>query len=315
MQAKDLALLLEGRFFKDDVLLKSLAPLYCADVGDLSIAAWPKDTRLQKKTKSSCIIASFDWAAQYLDEVPCAVIAVEDLAQAFFKLKKLQQDGIFLPFAPVRERIIENSAFIDKNAIIKKAIIKKGVIIEAFCIINDDVIIEEEAVIKAGAIINGPSRIGPGTVVGHQSVIGKEAFAPLFSINLPSLGGVLLGPEVKIGALCTVDRALIKHTKIMDRTHLDNMVHCGHDSFIGSDVAIAAQSGLAGFVQIGNGVSIGGQAGIAPQVVVGNHARVSAKSFAHRDVMDFAICSGNPGMPHMQYLRAYARDKRYNKGV
>jgi UDP-3-O-[3-hydroxymyristoyl] glucosamine N-acyltransferase len=127
---------------------------------------------------------------------------------------------------------------------------------------------------------------------------------------LPSLGAVLIEDGASIGALCSIAKALIGVTTIGEASQLDNMVHCGHDAVIGKNVVIAAQSGLAGFAQIGDGVTIGGQSGVAPHVVIEHSARLSGKSFAHKDIRAFEIWSGNPSLPHALYLRDYARAKR-----
>ena len=84
----------------------------------------------------------------------------------------------------------------------------------------------------------------------------------------------------------------------------------GHDSDLAPKVVIAAQTGLAGFVQIGEGATLGGQAGVAPHVVIGAYARVSAKTLVHKTLKSYEICSGNPGLPHELYLSAYKKNTR-----
>lgn len=297
----------------EDVELFRLAPLYCATNDDMSIALWPKDTRLAKKTKARCLIASLDWAADYTDEIPCSLIAVSDFLLVFKTLSFLQKDTFFRPFDPVATRFIDQRAIISAKAHIGRAHIASDAFIEGNAFIGDDVVIEEGVIISAGAVIHGPSHIGRLSRIGSNSVIGTAAFVPYLGHTLASLGGVIIGPNVELGALCTVDRGLVGITRIMDKSRIDNMVHVGHDVFIGSDVAVAAQSGFAGFAQVHDGVSIGGQSGVGPQVVIGKGARLSGKSFAHSDIKPFELWSGNPALPHDRYLRAYARDKRYKK--
>ena len=92
----------------------------------------------------------------------------------------------------------------------------------------------------------------------------------------------MLENNIRIGALCTVDRGLIGATLIKNNCLIDNHVHIGHDVELSAKVVIAAQTGLAGFVQIGEGATLGGQTGVAPHVVIGAYARVSAKTLVHR---------------------------------
>ncbi|HXW60674.1 MAG TPA: hypothetical protein VEK06_03955, partial [Myxococcota bacterium] len=240
---------------------------------------------------------------------------VDDFTSVFNTLSLLQQQqGLFLPQERVRG-FIDPSAQISPKTHVGRAYIAGGVIIHTGAYIDDDVFIDEGAVINPGVVIHGPSHIGRYSIIGSNSVIGSKAFVPYKEKTLESLGGTFIGEEVEIGALCTIDRGLIGNTRIMNKSRLDNMVHCGHDAYVGRDVAIAAQSGLAGFAKLCDGVSVGGQSGVGPQVVIGTGARLSGKSFAHRDIKSWEIWSGNPALPHSQYLRAYARDKRYKKGL
>lgn len=294
----------------DDILIEKLAPLYCANEGDLSVVAWSKDTRLAKNTRASCLLVPISWAADYADEINASMIVVDDLNGAFLALARLQREGLLLPLKRVNEKALHPSCNISPNAFVGRAQIAQGVFIAPGAFIGNDVILEEEVYVSPGAVIQGPTRIGPRSKIGSNSVIGGAAFS-----EFNSLGGVKLGAEVELGALCTVDRGLLGLTSIMDKSRLDNMVHCGHDVFIGKDVIIAAQSALAGFAQVHDGASIGGKSGVAPQVVIGKGARLSAVSFAHCDIKDLEIWSGNPSLPHSQYLRAYARDKRYKSGT
>jgi UDP-3-O-[3-hydroxymyristoyl] glucosamine N-acyltransferase len=149
--------------------------------------------------------------------------------------------------------------------------------------------------------------------IGANSVIGSPGFIPFGVVHarcLPCFGSVHIDEGVRIGALCTIDRGFLGVTRIGSNTLIDNMVHVGHDVDIGAGVIIAAQTGIAGFVRIGDRATLGGQVGIKPHATVGTGARVSGKSLVHCDIENDAIWSGNPSLPHAQYLRAYGQLKR-----
>jgi UDP-3-O-[3-hydroxymyristoyl] glucosamine N-acyltransferase len=310
MFARELSSLMGGRLIGEDVQLLGLAPLYGATSSDLSFMAWPKDGRLAKKTSAGAIIAPSDWVAEYADECQSALIAVGDIAKSFAVLADLQSRDLFKPWPRVISQKISPGATLCKSARVGLACIGDQTKIGSFSMIGDDVVIGQGSIIGSHVVIEGPARIGDNCVIGSSSVIGAEAFVPLFSAMLPSLGGVLIENDVSLGALCSVAKGLIGQTTIRQECRLDNMVHCGHDVIIGRGVAIAAQSGLAGFVQVGDGVSIGGQSGVAPHVVIEHSARLSGKSFAHKNMGAFEVWSGNPSLPHALYLREYARAKR-----
>lgn len=310
MRASEIASLTDGRLLGDDVLLKRLSPLYCAQEGDLSLVAWPKDTKLARKTKASCLLAPLSWVADYADEIEVTLIAIDTMDEAFKALANLQAQGFLVALERVVNRFIDTRATVAPSAFVGRAHVAARVSIGPNAFIGDDVVLEEDVEVYPGAVVHGPTRIGERSKIGSNSVIGFAPFVPLHGESLSPLGGVEIAHDVELGALCTVDRGLLGLTRIMERSRLDNMVHCGHDVFIGSDVVIAGQSGLAGFAQVGSGATIGGQAGVGPQIVIGEGARLSGKSFAHSDIGALEIWSGNPSLPHAHYLRAYGKARR-----
>jgi UDP-3-O-[3-hydroxymyristoyl] glucosamine N-acyltransferase len=298
MLASELALRLNGRLLGDDLELYSLKALHQALKTDLSFLLAPTELHLAKKSQAGLIIMSIDCAADYLDELLCAVIAVEDLFLAFGLLRDLQLSGHFVADL-VAHTSIHKTAKIHKSAHIGKAII------------------EAQVQIAENAVIADHVRIAEGSIIGPNTVIGQEAFAPFginTSQNLPSLGSVLIGKNTRIAALCSIDRGLISATALGENCLVDNMVHIGHDVEIGDDVLIAAQSGIAGFARLDRAVVLGGQVGIAPYVHIGAYARISGKSGVHCDIPSYQIWSGNPSMPHKQYLKASAQIKRQARG-
>ena len=96
--------------------------------------------------------------------------------------------------------------------------------------------------------------------------------------KMQSCGNVIIEDFVEIGAGCTIDRGVTATTKIGTGTKMDNMVHVGHDSDIGTNCLIAAQVGIAGAVKIENGVTLWGQVGVSKTLTIGANAVVLAQS-------------------------------------
>lgn len=303
-----------GRLLGDDGFATGIKPLYAACPQDLSVLAWPKDIRLAKITKASAIIISSDWAADYADEIAASLIVIDDLPRAFACLFELLSRGMFGP-PPIAEARVHSRALIASSAHIGAAQIGASSIIGHHVVIEDDVMIGSHCLIGPHVVVHRGSRIGDHCVLGAHTTIASGAFAPYGDLKpqiLSSLGNVKIGNHVSIGASCTIDRGLLGTTSIGDYCKLDSQVHIGHDAQLEREVMMAAQSGLAGFVRIGTKVTIGGQAGVGPHVQIGCSARVSAKTFVHKNLKSFAICSGNPGLPHELYLKAY-KQKLINK--
>ncbi len=176
--------------------------------------------------------------------------------------------------------------------------------------IYPDVRIGDDTVLHANCVIHERSRIGNRCVINSGTTIGAEGFGfvPTATgwFKMQQSGYTILADQVEIGCNSCVDRAAVGDTKIGRDTKIDNLVHIGHGSEIGSNCAIAAQVGLVGGVKIGNQVLLGGQVGIANKITVGDGAIASPKSGLHSDVLPGTIVSGYPAVPHKTWLKASA---------
>lgn len=307
MLASDIARMINGRLIGDDVCCTRLAPLFQANLDDLTILAWPHDIRLAKKNTYAAIIMPMDWAADYLIDINKTVIVVDDLLRVFSALESYIRNTFKIP-----EKSIAPSVQIHPSASVGRAEISEHSLIHPQVRIEDGVRVGKGCRIEAGVVIHGTAQIGNNVVIGANSVIGSEAFVP-FGVNavlLPSLGSVTIEDNVHIGALCSIARGVIGQTWIKKNTLLDNMVHVGHDTVIGENVVIAAQTALAGFVEIGDQATLGGQVGVVPHTRVGRGARLSGKSLVRGVIGEHEIWSGNPSFPHKIYLKEYAKTLR-----
>jgi len=68
--------------------------------------------------------------------------------------------------------------------------------------------------------------------------------------KIQQLGIVQIDDDVEIGANTTVDRARFGRTWIQQGVKIDNLVQIAHNVVIGKNTVIAAQTGIAGSVQI-----------------------------------------------------------------
>ena len=65
-------------------------------------------------------------------------------------------------------------------------------------------------------------------------------------VRIASLGTVVIGDDVEIGANTSIDRGTIAATRIGNGTKIDNQVQIGHNVTIGENCMICGRAGIAG---------------------------------------------------------------------
>jgi UDP-3-O-[3-hydroxymyristoyl] glucosamine N-acyltransferase len=192
--------------------------------------------------------------------------------------------------------------------------------------------------VGAGAAIGAGCTIHPGVVIGDRvtlgdrvivhpnAVIGADGFsflpvrtldAPSGSAGLPtrihSLGTVIIGDDVEIGAGTTIDRATLRATRIGRGTKIDNQVQIGHNVTIGEACLIAGKVGIAGSAVIGDRVLIAGACALADHVKVGSDAVVMAMSGVGMDVKPGEVVLGIPAIATEEWKRRYMQVARLKR--
>ncbi|MEM6372669.1 MAG: UDP-3-O-(3-hydroxymyristoyl)glucosamine N-acyltransferase [Pseudomonadota bacterium] len=128
--------------------------------------------------------------------------------------------------------------------------------------------------------------------------------------RIASLGAVVIGDDVEVGANSTVDNGTIRATRIGDRTKIDSLVQIGHNVILGHDVLVCAQAGVAGSAVVGNLVVIGGQAGIADNISVGDRVVVGAASVVLSSVPPGKAMLGYPATEMKTQISMYKSLRR-----
>ena len=88
--------------------------------------------------------------------------------------------------------------------------------------------------------------------------------------RIHSLGHVVLGDDVEMGANSCIDKGTIRATTVGNRTKIDNLVHLGHNVTAGEDCLFCALVGIAGSTQVGDRVVLGGQVGVTDNIFIGD---------------------------------------------
>jgi UDP-3-O-[3-hydroxymyristoyl] glucosamine N-acyltransferase len=197
---------------------------------------------------------------------------------------------------------IHPSAVVDSSAAIgERSAIGPFVQIGAGARIGPRAVVLGQASIGAGVSIGADALIHPGVRIGDRVEIGDRVIlhnnasigADGFSFAIPgpgeppppgqppiqriaSLGTVVIGDDVEVGANSCIDRGTIEATRIGSGSKIDNLVMIGHNNRIGRSCLIAGRVGISGSCRIGDGVILAGGVGIADHVTIGDGAVVLA---------------------------------------
>lgn len=235
--------------------------IHVVENGDIVFVDHPKYYSKALESKASVVLIN--------KEVECpegkALLVSDDPFRDFNKLSKY-----FNPFKSALNSI-SKTASIGQNTVIQPNVfIGNNVSIGDNCTIHPNVIIYDDCIIGNNVIIHA------GTSIGADAFYYKKR--PEGYDKLLSSGSVLIEDNVDIGALCTIDRGVTANTTIKKGTKIDNQVQIGHDTIVGNNCLIAAQTGVAGCVIIEDNVILWGQVGISSGVKIGKGAVLLGKS-------------------------------------
>jgi UDP-3-O-[3-hydroxymyristoyl] glucosamine N-acyltransferase len=222
--------------------------------------------------------------------------------------------------------LVDPTAQLGRNAAVgpfvtigARAVIGDNARIASHCSIAEDARIGDDALLYSGVRVGARVKIGHGFICQPNTVIGADGFSYVTPkpgaieeakasgtiselgktqgfVRINSLGTVVLGDRVEMGANCTIDRGTIANTEIGDGTKLDNQVQVGHNVKVGKNCLLCGQVGIAGSTVIGDRVVLGGQVGVADHLTVASDVVVAGKSGISSNVPPGRVMMGNPAM-------------------
>ena len=173
-----------------------------------------------------------------------------------------------------------------------------------------------DVLIHPGVRIGERVEIGDRAIIQHNASIGADGFS--FAIPEPgaapppgqpriqriaSLGTVILGEDVEVGANSCIDRGTIEATTIGKGTKIDNLVMIAHNTQIGQGCLIAGRVGISGSCRIGDRVILAGGVGLADHLRIGDDAVILAGAqVGGSRVAPGAVVIGMPAIPRDRFL-------------
>ncbi|MDO5611272.1 MAG: UDP-3-O-(3-hydroxymyristoyl)glucosamine N-acyltransferase, partial [Pseudomonadota bacterium] len=161
-------------------------------------------------------------------------------------------------------------------------------------------------------------RIGQRVRIHPGAVIGADGFGLAMEagrwLNVPQLGGVVIGDDCEIGANTCIDRGALEDTVLEEDVRLDNQIQIGHNVHIGAHTAMAGCSAAAGSAKIGRYCLIGGAAGVLGHLEICDQVMVTAMSLVTHSIREPGeYSSGTPLMDNRAWRKSAARFKQLDR--
>jgi UDP-3-O-[3-hydroxymyristoyl] glucosamine N-acyltransferase len=190
-----------------------------------------------------------------------------------------------------------------------------------------------DGVVHAGVRIGAQAQIGARIYIQPGAVIGADGFSFVTQeksaveetreslgasveakgqswLRIASIGGVIIGDDVEIGANVTIDQGTIRATQIGSGSKLDNQVHIGHNVIVGQHCLLCGQVGIAGSTVLGDYCVMGGQAGAADNITIGSGAIIGAGSGVLSNVPKGKAMMGYPAVAMQTHIDMYKSLRR-----
>lgn len=311
-----------------EVVITNIAPPMLADENTLALALGEEEIAnlSTSKAKAALVPLGVNIDGYTTIEVERPRLAMMKLITLFYSAPETNE-GVH-PTAVVHpEAKLGQNVSIGPNAVVAKgAIIGDNTTVLANCYIGNYAEIGSECFFHAGVNIGDRVKVGNKVILHHGVSLGADGFSfvtenpnnieqarkdgeikegnveqVIFKIN--SIGNVIIGNNVEIGANTAIDRGTIENTVIGDNTKIDDLVMIGHNCKIGKGCMIVSQVGIAGSCEIGDRVVIAGQAGLADHIKIGSDTIIAAKAGVTKSFPEKSIIVGAPAVPRKEFIK------------
>lgn len=320
LTAQAVADLVGGRLLGNgSVVVRSVAPLDRAGPEDLSLMVSGAYRTELRGSGAGVVLVTEDLA----DEVAgvTTAVVVRDPARALTQVVvRLHPPPVPVPGVDPTARlgtgvILEEGVSIGPHVVLGAGVrIGARSRLEPGVVLEDDVVVGADCRLGARVVCGRNTRLGDRVWIKPGAVLGGTGFGfhsgPEGHQRIPHVGRLIVGDDVEIGSLTTIDCGSIDDTRIDRGTKVDNLVHVGHNVQIGEHCILAGGVLVGGSSRLGRFVIVGGGAGIGDHVVIGDGARIGSGTGVYREVPAGATVSGYVARSHRETLRVQAASLR-----
>ncbi len=292
LRAKDLALIIGNNIEilgDEDSMVKGINEIHMVIPGDITFVDHPKYYTKALESDASFVIINVKPENTYGKTLFISSDPFRDYVKLVKHFRKfIPQDGFIHPEAEIGEgTILQPGVFVGRNVKIGRN-----------CIIHSNVSIYDH------------TTIGDNVIIQANSVIGGEAFyfkrRDTHWDKMESCGSTIIGNDVEIGALCTIDKGVSGATVIGDGCKFDNHIQVGHDTVIGKNVLVGAHSAIAGVTTIEDDCVLWSRVSINKDLVVGKGTVLLAMSAIDKSVEPGKVLFGVPAIDARRKWREIA---------
>ncbi len=312
----------------EDAEIHMIAPPLLCDENMLALALSEEEIANLAKTKAKAALVPLGVNFEGITtiEVERPRLAMMKLLTVFYEEPRVN-DG-YHPTAVIHpEAKVAETAQIGANVVISKgAVVGEHTRILPNSYIGNNAKIGDNCFFHAGVNIGDRVVVGNDCILHHGVSLGADGFSFVTEnpdnieqarkdgeiktenkeqkiFKIPSLGSVVIGNNVEIGANTTIDRGTIENTIIGDDTKIDDLVMIGHNCRIGKGCMIVSQVGIAGSCVIGDRVVIAGQAGLADHINIGSDSIIAAAAGVSKSFPEKSIVVGTPAVPRKEFIK------------
>ena len=311
-----------------DVAITNIAPPLLADENTLALALGEDEINNLSKTKAQAALVPLGVNIDGYStiEVERPRLAMMKLITMFYEEPHVNSGihptAVVHPSAKIGQNVslganvvvAENAVIGDNTKILANGYIGNGAQIGAECFfhpavcIGDRVKVGNKVILHHGVslgadgfsfVTENPNNIEQARKDGEI----KENDVQQVIFKIPSIGSVVIGNNVEIGANTAIDRGTIENTVVGDNTKIDDLVMIGHNCRIGKGCMIVSQVGIAGSCVIGDRVVIAGQAGLADHISIGSDSIVAAAAGVSKSFPEKSIVVGTPAVPRKEFIK------------
>ena len=311
-----------------DVAITNIAPPKLADENTLALALGEDEIANLSETKAKAALVPLGVNIDGFTtiEVERPRLAMMKLISMFYE-EPAVNSGIHPSAVVAATAKIGQNVSIGQNVVIAEhAEIGDNTKILANCYIGNGAKIGADCFFHPGVNIGDRVQVGNKVILNHGVSLGADGFSFVTEnpnnieqarkdgeikegnieqviFKIPSIGSVVIGNNVEIGANSCIDRGTIENTVIGDNTKIDDLVMIGHNCRIGKGCMIVSQVGIAGSCVIGDRVVIAGQAGLADHISIGDDTIIAAQAGVSKSFPAKSIVVGAPAVPRKEFIK------------